>query len=288
MGGELTTDRVCQTCNTAAAALDQQFAQDWRVVERRQRFSILDRRGNPPPHPRHVKVVLPDGNPGRVDMSGGKFEPQPVTRSEWIDERTVRVVAASEEEARRKVEALRAELEEEGYELIVSEPAREQVPQGNVQVHLKVRQGVMMRMFAKLALGTASLVWPDDWLDSATAQTLQQYVRGENLPRDSEGILADPPPYEESLLKAGVPEPLHLLCLRSVGNQRAAFIVALFGTTFWVTGFEDVGPPVDRAWLLDPVARSVEEMGLDGIALRAVNALAQKSATETAPSSATE
>jgi hypothetical protein len=188
-------------------------------------------------------------------------------------EQTVRVVAANEEEALRKVEALRGQLEEEGYKLVVGEPKGSQVPQGEAQVHLKVRQGLMMRMFAKLALGTASLVWPDNWLESKTARTLQEYLRGEDLPRDSEGVLADPPLYEDNLLKAGVAPPLHLLCLRTVRSDRAAFIVALFGTTFWVTSVEDVGPPVDRAWLLDPVARSVDETDFEGVAVRAVRAL---------------
>lgn len=280
IGGVLTTDRVCLACNRAAARLDEQFAQDWRIIERRQAFSILDRQGRPPPHARGVDVVLPDGSPGRVDMRRGKFEPQPVTRSERVDEHTFRVVAATEDEALDRIEALRHELEEEGYEVVVGKPTRQLVPQGEVKVRLKVRQGVMLRMLAKLALGTASLVWPDDWLDSATARTLQDYVRGQNLPRDAEGVLGEPAAYDDDRLKAAVPPPMHLLCLRTVGGDRAAFIAALFGTTFWVTGFEDVGPPVDRAWLLDPVARSVEETDFGGIAMRAVEALSRRATDE--------
>lgn len=273
IGGELTTDRVCNSYNQKVATLDQQFVQDWRVIQRRQQFSIRDRQGRLPPNPRGVKVILPDGSPGRVEMTGGKFEPQPAVRVERVDERTIRVVAANEGEARRKVESLRAELEAKGYELTIGEPVRAQVPHGEVKVHVKVRQGVMMRMFAKLILGTASLLWPDEWLDTGTAQILQRNVDGEDLPRDAEGVLAEPPGHDEKLLKAAIPEPMHFLCLKSFGNDRAAFIAVLFGATFWVTGLEDVGPQVDRGWLLDPVARSIEETDFGGLSLRAVEAL---------------
>jgi hypothetical protein len=120
-------------------------------------------------------------------------------------------------------------------------------------------------MFAKLALGTTSLVWSDAWLESDTAKRLQEWVRDENLPLDSEGLIAEPMKYDEPLIQAAAVPPKHLLTLRSIGHGRALFIVGLFGSTFYATVFEDEPASVDRAWLLDPLMRTVEATDLAGL-----------------------
>jgi hypothetical protein len=143
----------------------------------RTKHELPDRKGKPPPHPRQKVRGNDDGTPYRINTVGGGFALEPVPQVYRDEAGSVRISAASEEEAYRAAQRILGDLDGQG--LKIGAVKREKLPPIEVEVSLKVDPIVYLREAAKMTLGALSLVWPDKWLESADAKRLQRWIRDE-------------------------------------------------------------------------------------------------------------
>jgi hypothetical protein len=174
INADLVTGRVCGPCNRRAGVeVDQPWLNGYFVKEARVRHQIPDRRGNPP-----SRMSIPSGpaiGPPEaivhLDGVSGTTTFMRVPKDEIEDDRiTMRGYAA--EALAKKI----ARLEREHPDFKVIAQHEEPDSGGQVTVTMVQDGSHWPRFAAKTALATASLVAPDDWLDTQYADDLQKVL----------------------------------------------------------------------------------------------------------------
>jgi hypothetical protein len=261
IGGTLTTDRACFACNQRASGdVDQPFVREWPIVLARNEFQILDRRGKRPPR-LPQETTAEDGTRLIVETWGGPWEPKPLPEVTRTADGFV-VSAADDAELDRIQRDLERKLGYDGKTLTPGERQRRDVaPQ--VEARFVFRPAVWLRMAAKMALGTASLVWDDAWLDTQSAKDVQQTLWDPN-PRMDDGEPAEMvPAYRPNELAHLCDPPEHLLFFMG-GADETKFVAMLFGS-------EVIGMPLALngqshprvAWLMDGHGGAPCELTMD-------------------------
>lgn len=266
IGGELTTNRVCQSCNTLAGRLiDAPLLRDWFVAWERKLWDIRDirHRDRPPPFPEE-ELTLPGG-----------------TRVRWREDMTLEVIptVASEGDKRNIVTGSDAEAEEiigkiteraarDGKKLTPGQVRRELAHE--IVGKLQVSGLVWLRATTKMAVATASLVLDESWLDTEQAAKYREFLWAEK-PMICEGEHAALPyPNPQPELMNDVVQPPNHLVVTVPGRDRVVISTVLFGNlSAGSVEFEIDGSPPQDAWLLDPVEREVHATTFTELAERA-------------------
>lgn len=278
IGAGLTTDRVGGSCNERAGReVDAVFLDDWFVREARQRHGIADRRHSrkPPRGPRQ-SAALEDGTPVRIDTAD-RWRPVVQSRVER-DETEIRIRAADETELERliKKEVLRIRSEGKTATPGVVRPMPIERPRVNVK--FQVDRYIWLRMAAKVALATTSLVLGESWLDSQQARELQGWLwdsRPTN--RSGEHLQGAPVRPEGTAMPLLCRPPEHLVLFHPLGPERAGLMAAVFGEVLLPIPAIELGgqPQPQRAWRLDPTTGRTVATTREALLAEAAVALVQ-------------
>lgn len=172
IGGTLTTDKVCFTCNQRASReIDQPFVTEWPLVLARNEFQILDRRRKRPPR-LPQKTTAADGTRIVVDTWGGLWEARPLP--DVTPTATGFDVSAADHAELDRIQAdLERKVGRTGGKLTFGHRQTRRV-RDEFHASFNFSPSAWLRMTAKMALGCASLVWAEAWLDTASAQQMLQ------------------------------------------------------------------------------------------------------------------
>lgn len=243
----------------------------------RARHGIRDLRrpGRPPPNPRH-RAKTKDGHPVVFDWrDGGLIVPPQVFED---DERLI-ITAQTEREAQEAANTKIARLRRKGQEVASRPVVRREKSDEPIEarMELSLSSTIRARAAAKIALGTFSLVLPEDWLDTDTARLLQSWL-WDDSPRTADGgkIFAAPQKAPDPIDKFCRP-PEHLLFFMPTHKAHANLGIVLFGEEFMVvgTGPLDSSAP-QMAWSLDPIAHTHQELAFSDLVMRARHAYAEQ------------
>jgi hypothetical protein len=117
-------------------------------------------------------------------------------------------------------------------------------------------------MTAKMALGCASLVWSETWLDTVSAQQTQKTLWDQSC---KQGTVPVQP--EAALVHLCTP-PEHLLLFMGQGG-RTKFVAMIFGNE--VVGLDlelNREPHPQTAWLMDGRGGGAQALTMDALMLR--------------------
>ena len=261
IGGTLTTDKVCFACNQRASReIDQPFVNEWPIVLARNEFQILDRRGNRPPR-LPQRTTATDGTRILIDTWGGPWEARPLPEvtptPTGLD-----VSAANHAELDRIQADLERKVGRKGGKLTFGPRQTRQIDNA-FQASFNFSPTTWLRMTAKMALGCASLVWSENWLDSSSAQQTQQLLW------DQSGKEGTVPVQPEAALVHLCSAPEHLLFFMGQG-QRTKFVAMIFGNEVVGLDLELHGEPhAQTAWLMDGRGGGTNTLTMDALMLRA-------------------
>jgi hypothetical protein len=260
IGAELTTDRICRECNTRAGrTVDQPFLRDWFLAAAREDSGVPDRHGSPPGRPRQ-KATLADGRPVWADLARGTVEVFPhSTKPDAAGEITLSAGTQADFDA--LVVKVADRLRTKGTPLPpLPTPRRE--PVSKVEVQVSLNKFTWARAPAKMALGCASLLLDEAWLDTPSAKQLQGWL-WDDKPRTIDGagellalpyVLSDGDDFQQLC-----PPPNHLVCfVKTPGGWRLSCV--LFGRLLATLSFDPGQEALsDTGWLFDPLARKVRQ-----------------------------
>ena len=120
-----------------------------------------------------------------------------------------------------------------------------------------------MRATTKMALAAASLVFPDDWLETDQAATYRSFLWDEKPLRDDGGPATAFPTRVDPMLAELIEPPEHLIVI-SPDPGRANLMTVLFGSlTAGSVEFAVAGKRPQTAWVLEPRARTVRATSLE-------------------------
>lgn len=255
-GGRLEASRrVCAPCNREAGRLEHLVATTPPLVQYVGKAATALR----PKRPRfpEMEAILPDGARGRAALTPEgtrivSWEPRQIGMEGDVE---VWEVAEGEEEkferrrlARgQRVRAVGRPLGEVGY--------------------MQLTRGMGVEAFelwprfaAKVALGCASLVLPETWLDSRGARALQDLFQRGHAPKSVwRGRLKLPFPWlpeldAESLLAQALHPHEHILAVSKNEQGEGALVeMIFFGAVLYRIDLFDAECPDDEpAWLLSP------------------------------------
>jgi len=246
------TVRVCGPCNRRAGVeVDQPWLDDYLVKEARVRHQIPNRRGDPP-----RRMSIPSGPPGappaaivHLDGVSATTTIQRIPTDE-IEGNRITMSGYSKEAFAKKIERLK----QEHPNFAVIEQHEETESGGQVTVTMGQDPDLWPRFAAKTALATASLVAPDEWLETPTARKLRE-VLWNGPPADTTaepGVGWCPLPLQ---LQSAFPlkPPEHLLAFEAGG-----FAIIVFGELLYrIRGFEwewfgDEPPSWHQSWWFCP------------------------------------
>jgi hypothetical protein len=114
----------------------------------------------------------------------------------------------------------------------------------------------------KMAVAAASLVLPDDWLETDEAARYRSFLWDED-PKLPDGGPATAFPFEvPPLLKELIQPPEHLIVFSPGGNHVNVATVLFGSLTAGTVQFTVDGQPPQNAWVCDPHSRTVRESTL--------------------------
>jgi hypothetical protein len=260
IGGTLTTDKVCFACNQRASReIDQPFVNEWPIVLARNEFQILDRRGKRPPR-LPQKTTSADGTRIVVETWGGPWEARPLP--EVTPTATGFDVSAADHAELDRIQAdLERKVGRKGGQLSFGQ-RQTRVVDDKFEASFKFSPSAWLRMTAKMALGCASLVWPERWLDTPSAQQTQQLLW------DQSGKDGTVPAQPDGPLVHLCSAPEHLLFFMGQG-QRTKFVAMVFGNEVVGLDLELHGESHPQtAWLMDGRGGAVQALTMDALMLR--------------------
>ena len=278
IGGTLTTTKVCFGCNQRASReLDQPFLNEWFIALARNAYEVATRRGRRPPQPRH-QAMLPNRTRVAIDFWQGAWKPE-VLPDVHPTEDGYHIRAANVEAAERIQRDLERKMAP--HQSLRQVTVTRASASSEVQVAITLRPALWLRMATKLALGAASLVWQDTWLQTA-AGARHLATLWSDPPTDRQGrALGTVPTFQPGTFKYLATPPEHLLFF--VNNARATTCVAyLFGSHAVSTDMSREGqPPPGTAWMMDGRGGAPKWTTFDEIATEAaVRAVDSTSAAE--------
>jgi hypothetical protein len=253
LGSSLEVFTVCDPCNEwGGREVDQPFLEDdWVRIHR----SLHDVRDPDPARSRSIPSPLFDGFTDEGVRVTRGADGRPRLHGRIIEAGgAIRIVAGSQEHAEKLLERVKRRVEAEGKSIKIIEQGHDLVrPQITAAVSLDFV--AWARMGAKIALGVASLVYPEEWRSSPDAVDLRRQMRDEN-PRSPTGEPMGLVPGrlgEEEPLRALVTPPQHALWFAQLPDGSTALSVLLFGELVFGQRVDSTGRPVpDAAWRLDP------------------------------------
>jgi len=253
LGSSLEVFTACDPCNAwAGKEIDQPFLDDdWVRIHR----SLHDVRDPDPARGRRIPSPLFDGFTDEGVRVTADAEGRPRLHGRIIESGDmVRIVAGSQEHADRLRERVRRRAEAEGKAIEITE-------QGTSRVRPRITSNVSLdgvawgRMAAKIALGVASAIYPEDWRASADADALRRQMRDEH-PRSPTGEPMGLVPSRldtEDHLRNLVMSPQHALWFSRFSDESTGLSVLLFGELIFGQRVDTTGRPVpNAAWRLDP------------------------------------
>jgi HNH endonuclease len=257
LGGELTTDRVCRECNTKAGRyIDKPLLDDWLVGWERVLWDIRDnrrRQDRPPPMPKE-ELTLPSGARAKL-RHDGTFEVIPDVKT---DGDKLSIVAGSDAEAEGMIRKVEERAKRQGKTLTLDDMRRELSKEVAGRVQLSGL--VWLRATTKMAVAAASLVLDESWLDMPQAAKYREFLWAD-APTTFDG--KDPAtafPSEQHPLIGEIVRPPNHLVLMVPSAERTVVVTELFGNlSAGSVAFDVHGVAPQNAWVLDPVARTVEE-----------------------------
>lgn len=261
IGGTLTTHRVCFACNQRASReIDQPFVSEWPIVLARNEFQILNRRGRRPPH-LPQKTTAADGTRIVVDTWGGPWEARPLP--EVIPTATGFDVSAADNAELDRIQAdLERKVGRKGGKLTFGQRQTRPVAD-EFRASFNFSPSAWLRMTAKMALGCASLVWSDNWLDTASARQTQQMLW------DHSGKEGTVPAQPDATLAHLCSAPEHLLFFMGRGQQ-TKFVAMIFSNEVVGLDFElDGESHPQTAWRMDGRGGAAQALTMDELVLRA-------------------
>jgi hypothetical protein len=257
IGSSLKVPTVCDSCNTwASANVDEPFLRDDWVLIHRSIHDIRDTR-----HGRQRRIPSPmlsgftkEGIHVTTDHEGHPHFGSKIIEAE--EPGVFHIHAGSEADAARLLERLRKRAAAEGKALEVRDKRVSQV-QPEITANVGINLIIWRRMAGKIALGVASLVYPEAWRMSADAITLRDWVRKPDLLGPDGlplGLFPDRITDDAHLLRTFVDPPEHLLVFTSDSDGPTALAVVLFGELFFAVTVDSrrVFPVPNVAWRLDP------------------------------------
>jgi hypothetical protein len=240
--------------------VDQPWLDDPHVRDSRMLHEVPDRRGAAV-RPRGVKVELADGRQVVVRDRAGVAEIQPIPQTTIDEQRGTVLIHGTAEDLAKAV--TRFERDHPEVQWLPSQPG-EQYPR-SIAVPQEYDVETWPRFAAKVALGVMSRLVDDDWLDSATANALQDILwsgakqaaalddRGWAWSAVPLGIDVTKPP--GNMLR----DAEHLLLFEEL-NGTAALCMILFGDWLYRVPLPKSELPSEPpAWLFDSIERSVAE-----------------------------
>ncbi len=258
VGGTLLTDRICAGCNRQAGSEVDQPWQNWPLImELRHRFAVPDRDGKPPRPVRWTGALTAGGGPAAIDVKGQRVDVRILpTEDVYLGMRVHKGEPADIAKRTRRI--LRDAPEAE----IVNLPSATLPGPLSAQATWELDVHVWPRFAAKVALGIASLVADDEWVETQEAADLRRVlwfgdestVEHEMLP---EGVAWSLAPLDLTSVAHPLRPPEHLLTIERWQDRTWVVLVA-FGTFRYgvPVSFETPTSNQPIAWLFEPLARS--------------------------------
>jgi hypothetical protein len=254
LGSSLEVFTVCDPCNTwAGREIDQPFLDDdWVRIHR----SLHDVRDPDPGRSRPIPSPLFDGfteDGVRVTLDA---DGHPRLHGRIIDngDDSFRIIAGTPEHADRLRERVRRRAETEGRTTQTTSEGRSRLRPAIIS-QISLGFVVWARMAAKIALGVASDVFPEEWRSGPDAAALRAQVRDEN-PRSPTGEPMGLVPGRlepDNHLRNLVSAPEHALWFARLGDGSTALSVLLFGELIFGQRVDSTGLDVPEvAWKLNP------------------------------------
>lgn len=274
LGAELTTDAVAAACNRRAGKeVDQPLLNDPFVAFNRIFFDIRDRRGGRPPNPVR-NATLADGAPATLETREIPWGATALPRIREEGDR-VTITAGSIEEA-EEIAAKKSERSGQRYRPL--ETRRTQ--RGHAEVKFTVTLDIRLRIRArsKIVLGALSKVLPEEWLDTADATQLQDWLWDPRPKQDGKeiGAMHTAP---DGLLAYMCEPPEHLIALQPTGADGLMVMVMLFGKEVLPHEIRLPGIEVpELCWVMDPRNRTVRELDYGALVLEVGSRLDQAQA----------
>lgn len=190
------------------------------------------------------------------------------------------ITAQTEQEARKAANTKIERMRQNGQMVKLSSPRtrREKTDKPiEAKMSLSFDSTIRARVAAKIALGTFSLVLPEDWLDTDAAKLLQSWL-WDDSPKTATGetIFAAPRKVPPPIDKFCRP-PEHTLFFMPGSQAHATFGIVLFGEELMVVGTGPLDCPVpEKAWRLNPIARTYDETSFWDLAIEARDAYAKE------------
>ncbi len=256
LGSSLQVFTVCDPCNDwADREVDQPFLNDLFVLEMRSAVRIRDHRrgtrGRVPPSPL-LRGHTAEGEFFFIDDAGVLRQGKPHVRD--LGDGRYQISAGTEVEARRALEEFTRRAQRDGHTVSVVDTGSRRF-RFEVTNKVSVHKHAWIKAAAKVALGVASRVYPEDWRLGTDAAKLREWLHGQ----DSANLTNDAPMLMPSRERPRLVELLtnhdeHLVFFNR-GNTAVDLCVSLFGGRASYRLPVDTTPGArapEEAWLLDP------------------------------------
>lgn len=246
IGGRLTTDAVCEPCNTwAGRHIDQPWLDDPFVGHARFMHRIPDRRGGVLEHDPLLAGTTAEGQQIRMDRDGRPVALNSVVQRDEAGGE-VRIIAKDQADLDRLLAREAKKAAAAGRTVDVGEGPTTVVDAPHVEGRAKVVPGQWERMAAKATLALLSTTQDPGWRRSGSADILRAVMLDLDRPAHAVRLMPtdDFEPFAAAPASAIVVTPLR-------GRPTAiASLLCNFSIAFEL---EDDLAGVDIAWVCDPL-----------------------------------
>lgn len=246
----LTTRRVCTPCNHwAGTEVDRPWLETAGVREARLRWKVPDRWGGTVSKIVY-KGALPDGDAALIVLTDDNVEirrrPQAVDNGD-----TITLTGYNQPEYAKAIGRLRQRYPN------LEAPEELTLVNGllTATVNLHSNVHIWPRFVAKVALGVASLVADDSWIDSSDATGLRGVLRHghyttEQAALDQPGVAWSAIPLELRPGTHPLLPPQHLLTFESTEDEGEWLVIVVFGQLLYRVPLNlDWPPSGPQSWL---------------------------------------
>jgi hypothetical protein len=240
LGGNWTTDQVCNSCQTRANKVaDELIAKDFLVLFLRSAYQIPDRRGRVPPAPRFT-VPVDGGGVVKVTLeSDGAL-------LEGAMPPAVAALLGIKGQSAQDQERLHALVGDDVGRLVNDPLQLSRMVQSD-----RTPPFAWSRFIGKLGLACGRKAYGDSWLDGPHARRLSEDLLSDAPPKLSEQRQQYPPIGETWPFQP----PKHVLWIDDFEDAAILYVV-LFGQVLSAVPLNSAGAPSEwSAWRFDPLER---------------------------------
>jgi hypothetical protein len=253
INADLTTRRVCTPCNHwAGTEVDHPWLGSHLVRECRHRWNVPDRYGRTVPEIAY-KGKLNDGDDALVTIDGSDVRIRRIPK-QVEDGQSITFTGYDQTEFDRAV----LRLQQRHPQLVAPKELTVIETTFTATVNLEASVHIWPRFAAKVALGVASLVVDDSWLDTPTAIELRDVLQNghpasELAALDHPGVAWSAVPFE---LVAGTHmllPPQHLLTFETTAEEGDWLVIVVFGELVYRLPLNPLwGDATPQSWLFGP------------------------------------